>query len=162
MNILVIGSDSFIAQIFIKKYLSFYNISGISRKKTDLLNEIVLDDFEGISSTVFMDIDAVLNFAAIVHQPHLKDKTLYDKINYKLTIENAKKAKSAGVNYFLQMSTIAVYGDTEVVTVESSYNPINLYGSSKLFADQELLMMQDSSFRVAIIRSPLVYGGGLE
>lgn len=159
MKILIIGSDSFIAQKFIS--FSYGNsVRGISRTLAKSSNEVVEHDFFSLSESHFVEIDVVFNFAAIVHHPEIKDVKIYDEVNCKLTLLNAQKAKQADAKLFIQMSTIAVYGNASEISVTTPYSPQNPYGISKLKADVELLEMQDDKFKVAIIRPPLVYGGG--
>lgn len=158
-KLVIIGSDSFIAQKFIHT-LPQDKVLPISRIKTSLKNEIVINDFKNISNTHFTNCDVVVNFAAIVHRPDIKDEMIYDEVNYQLAVLNAQKAKNAGVKLFIQMSTIAVYGNTNTISIRVSNNPINSYGISKLKADEILLKLQDESFKVAIVRPPMVYGGG--
>jgi len=159
MNILIIGSDSFIAQKFIA-ISNIDKVKGISRTIAQSNNEKVIHDFFAIPDDTFSNSNVVINFAAIVHRPDIKDENLHDLVNHKLTILNAQKAKNAGVKLFIQMSTIAVYGNTSNISINTSYNPQNPYGTSKLRADKELLTMQDEHFKVAIVRPPMVYGGG--
>jgi len=159
MKLLVIGSDSFIAKNFIQHYAGKFEIKAISRAPTGISNEVVIKDLSKIPDSYFKNQSVVLNFAAIVHQTNIKDRNLYEAINYKLTVINARKAKDAGVNLFIQMSTIAVYGDAGYISLKTPYNPQTPYGISKLKADKELIKMQDKHFKVAIVRPPLVYGG---
>jgi UDP-glucose 4-epimerase len=159
MKILVIGSDSFIAQKFIAANTQ-HNILGISRTCLKSKNEILLSDLREISTNYFLETDVVINFAAIVHRPDIKNEKIFDDVNYKLAIFNAQKAKQAGVNLFIQMSTIAVYGNQSQISISSSCNPRTPYGISKLKADEELLKMQNNNFNTVIIRPPMVYGGG--
>lgn len=159
-NILILGSDSFIAQKFISQYSNNYSIAGISRVKTGIANEYVITDLTEINANVFNDVEVVFNFAAIVHRPDIKDEKIYDEVNYHLAILNAQKAKKAGVKLFIQMSTIAVYGNASDISIDTPCSPQNAYGRSKLKADNELLKMQDDIFKVAIFRLPMVYGGG--
>lgn len=155
-----IGSDSFIAQRFIAQYFDNYSIKGISRIKKGIANEYVLANFNEIDANVFKMVNIVFNFAAIVHRPDIKDEKIYDEVNHQLAILNAQKAKQSGVKLFIQMSTIAVYGTASVISIDTPCNPRNPYGRSKLRADEELLAMQDDYFKVAIVRPPIVYGGG--
>ena len=159
MNFLVIGSDSYVAQKYIN-FQKFNNLLGISRTTVSTKSEIIIHDLFSIDESYFYGRDIILNFAAIVHRPDIKDAFIYDEINYKLTTLNAQKAKNAGVKFFLQMSTIAVYGNSQNISINSSYQPQTPYGISKLKADEALLKMQDDNFKVAIIRPPMVYGGG--
>lgn len=161
MRIVVIGSDSFIA----KKYIDFVHdkgdsIIGISRLGSSSKNELFVSDLYSIPETVFQSADVIINFSAIVHRPDIKDESIYDDVNYHLTILNAQKAKKAGIGLFIQMSTIAVYGSVNTIDINTPCNPFNPYGSSKFKADEELLKLPNEYFKVAIIRSPMIYGGG--
>lgn len=159
MKILIIGGDSFIARKFVDKNM-FYSYSLVSRETTGYKNEIVLDNFFTIEDSTFKNIDVVVNFAAIVHRPKEKDEELYQRINFKLPVFLAKKAKDSDVKHFIQMSTIAVYGDASSINIDTPEAPINSFGRSKLNADLELLKMHTDNFLVSSIRSPMVYGGG--
>jgi UDP-glucose 4-epimerase len=159
MNILIIGSDSFIAKAFIQ-YNSDRFIKGISRTIISFPNEYIINDLFKIEEKYFLGVDIVINFAAIVHRPDIKDNTIYNEINYRLAVLNAQKAERAGVKMFIQMSTIGVYGDEKNININTSYNPQNPYSISKCKADEEILSMRTNSFKICIIRSPMVYGGG--
>ncbi|HEY9123188.1 MAG TPA: NAD-dependent epimerase/dehydratase family protein [Bacteroidales bacterium] len=158
MNILIIGSDSFIARHFIS-FLKDTDVKCISRTNSCSQNEKIFPDLFSIPDCEFAGRDIVYNFAAIVHRPEIKDENIYNEVNYKLAILNAQKAKKAGVRLFIQMSTIAVYGNASEISIDTPCNPQNPYGKSKLKADEGLLAMQDEKFKVAIVRPPMVYGG---
>lgn len=159
-NITIIGSDSFIASNFILTNQERFSIKLFSRIESGKIGEIIKPDLFEISQLDFNNCDYVLNFAAIVHQPGLKDNSLYEKINTKLPIHLANEAKKAGVKHFIQMSTIAIYGNTSNININTPENPVNIYGQTKLIADKNLLALQDETFKVSIIRPPMVYGGG--
>lgn len=158
-DIIIVGSDSFIATQFNNSIDSKDAVKLFSRQSSGKTNEIVKDLFS-ITLEDFKDSEVVLNFAAIVHQPKLNDEQLYKKINTELPIHLAMEAKKAGVKHFIQMSTIAVYGSVASINEKSIEQPNNLYGASKLAADNALLALQDESFEISIIRPPMVYGGG--
>ncbi len=160
MKILIIGSDSFIAQRFVSSLKDTTDVKCISRINSSSPNEKIYPDLFSIPDNEFINSEIVFNFAAIVHRPEIKDENIYDEVNCKLTILNAQKAKKAGVKLFIQMSTIAVYGNASEISIQTPSNPQNPYGISKLKADEALLAMQDENFKVAIIRPPMVYGGG--
>lgn len=114
--------------------------------------------------------DAVYHAAALVHQKKTKDDPAclgeYRKINRDLTLRLAEKAKAAGVGQFLFLSTEAVYGLTApygkelVIGANTPTAPVDNYGISKLEAEQGLQELACGSFRVAILRPPLIYGKG--
>ena len=118
----------------------------------------------------FRGYDAVLHVAGIVHQSKSKNdpnqKELYDRVNTRLAIETARKAKDEGVGQFLFMSTAGVYGltaplgKTVMVTADTPLAPRDNYGISKARAEEGLSHLADDGFRLAILRPPLVYGKG--
>ncbi len=159
-NLLIIGGDSFIAKTFIQKFSGHFNIRAISRKITGYKDELVIENFNKIPESEFYKIDAVINFAAIVHKGNKVSEKLYNEINYLLALKIANLSKSAAVSLFIQMSTIGVYGNNELISINSLENPATLYAKSKLSADKELLNLRSNTFNVIILRPPLVYGGG--
>ena len=94
----------------------------------------------------------------------LNREDLYYRVNRDLAIEVAKKAKAEGVKQFVFMSSIIVYGDSSsnrrVITRETVPTPSNDYGRSKLQAEQGITPLESDSFKVVILRSPMVYGKG--
>ena len=118
----------------------------------------------------FRGYDAVLHVAGIVHQPKTKNDpdqaSLYARVNRDLAVDTARKAKEEGVGQFLFMSTASVYGLTAsvgqmlLITKDTPLNPTDNYGISKLEAEEGLSQLADDTFRLAILRPPLVYGKG--
>ncbi|MFA6808431.1 MAG: NAD-dependent epimerase/dehydratase family protein, partial [Eubacteriales bacterium] len=109
--------------------------------------------------------EVVFHVAGIAHvssDPKMED--LYYKINRDLTIETAKKAKAEGVQQFVFMSSIIVYGDStshkRIIHRETVPTPSNFYGNSKLQAEKGIQSLQDDSFKVVILRPPMIYGKG--
>ena len=88
------------------------------------------------------------------------------KINARLPVELAQKAKEAGVRQFIFLSTMAVYGRTApfsktvTITKDTPLCPQDLYGLSKAKAEEGLLALEDNAFHVALLRPPMIYGKG--
>lgn len=115
----------------------------------------------------FSYFDVVVHVAGIAHQDTEADQeTLYYKINTELTIDIATKAKAQGVKQFIFLSSIIVYGEssqigeTKVITSETTPEPINFYGNSKLLAEKGILPLQSNDFNVVVLRPPMIYGNG--
>lgn len=113
----------------------------------------------------FSDFDVVFHVAGIAHISSKKNmEDLYYKVNRDLAVETAKKAKQDKVRQFIFMSSIIVYGNSscnkKVITKDTTPNPGNFYGDSKLQAEEGMSQLRDNHFRVVIIRSPMVYGKG--
>jgi UDP-glucose 4-epimerase len=64
------------------------------------------------------------------------------------------------------MSTVKVFGESTTNkppwNENSICNPCDAYGKSKYEAEKLLLGLQDDHFKVAVVRSPLVYGVGVK
>ena len=146
-KILLTGSNGYIGSNFTNFYKNRYLF-----EKFSLLNQ-------NIEEICFKDIDLVLHCAALVHQKIKYSYEKYYEINVNYPVKLAKLAKQNGVNQFVFISTIAVYDENlETLDEDSLLNPITHYGKSKLEAEKQLLELNDDSFKVSIIRPPMVYG----
>lgn len=152
-KVLVTGASGFIGQHFVK------NADGFDITEVDLLKQNV-DDID------FSDIDSVLHLAAYVHQMKGGDTDTYFEVNRDLAFEVAKKAKMQNVKHFVLMSTVKVYGEAtkkdQPWSEKSPCFPQDPYGKSKLEAEKLITSLVDEKFKLAIIRSPLVYGPGVK
>ncbi len=113
----------------------------------------------------FSQYDVVFHVAGIVHQKEKPEmKELYLKVNRDLPVEVAIRAKIAGVSQFIFMSTMAVYGEEGKIGQEviidnnTPVNPKTSYGVSKVEAELELVKLNDNSFKIVILRPPMIYG----
>ena len=152
-KILITGANSYIGTSF-EKYMAQWPekyqvdtvdmIDGTWREK----------DFSGY--------DTVFHVAGIAHQKEThKNADLYYKINRDLAFDTAVKAKTDGVKQFIFLSSMSVYGlETGVITKETVPTPKSNYGKSKLQAEELLNGLADETFKVAILRPPMVYGKG--
>lgn len=110
--------------------------------------------------------DSVFHVAGIAHvDPKPKMAPLYYKVNRDLAIEVAKWAKEHGVKQFIYMSSGIVYHASKslkgsVKTLETVPQPNDFYGDSKLQAEQGLRELKCDTFRVCIMRPPMIYGPG--
>jgi len=157
-KILITGANSYIGTSFerwVARYPDKYRVGTIDMRD------------EKWRKKSFSGYDVVFHVAGIAHvstNPKLKD--LYYKVNRDLAIETAKKAKEDGVKQFIFMSSIIVYGDSahinkkRVIDKNTKPQPSNFYGDSKLQAEQRILALESESFKVAILRPPMIYGKG--
>lgn len=146
-QILLTGSNGFIGTYFKDNYTNKYNIHTFSFLK---------DNFQNLE---LENTDIIIHLSALVHQMNGASKEEYEKVNIIQTLDLAKKAKEDGVNHFIFISTIAIYGiEVGVIDNASQCNPITDYGKSKLNAEQELLKLENDNFKIAILRAPIVNG----
>lgn len=110
----------------------------------------------------FSGYDCVFHVAGIAHQKETKKNArLYYEVNRDLAIETAKKAKDDGVEQFVFLSSMSVYGmDTGIISKDTVPNPRSNYGKSKWQAEQGINNIADDAFKVCILRPPMVYGKG--
>lgn len=112
----------------------------------------------------FSKYDVVFHVAGIAHvDPKPEMAPLYYKVNRDLTIEIAKHAKEKGVKQFIFMSSGIVYHASKslkanIITPETKPNPNDFYGDSKLQAEKGLVELISPSFKIAILRPPMIYG----
>lgn len=110
--------------------------------------------------------DAVFHVAGIAHvdpKPEMRD--LYYKVNCGLAIEVAKRAKEHGVKQFIYMSSGIVYKASkslkgDVKTKDTVPCPNDFYGDSKLQAENGLKELDCGTFKICILRPPMIYGAG--
>lgn len=151
-KVLITGANSYIGKSldkWLKKYPDQYYVESCSVRNNKWKN------------MNFSSFDVIFHAAGIAHvstDPSMKD--LYYKVNRDLTIEIAKKAKVDGVKQFIFMSSIIVYGNSNIISMDTIPNPTNFYGKSKLQAEEGIRALLDPNFKVAIVRSPMVYGNG--
>lgn len=106
--------------------------------------------------------DVVFHVAGIAHIKETSDnQDLYYKVNRDLAYETAQKAKEDGVEQFIFLSSMSVYGiENGVIDKNTSLKPNSAYGKSKIEAEELINKFQDDSFTVATLRPPMVYGKG--
>lgn len=153
MNFLLTGSSGFVGSRLLE----------ISKNK-GLVRSISLQNLTP-DQVNFQGIYSIIHCAGIAHRMEPTPDELYFQINRDLTIEFAKAAKTAGVKQFIFLSTIKVYGldySSSPITLNTPCQPNDAYGQSKIEAEQKLLKLEDESFKVAIIRPPLIYGPGVK
>ncbi len=153
ISLIITGYNGFVGTNFIRMS-NHINISGVNllNQKVDKIN--------------FSNINSVLHLAALVHQMKGAPEDEYFKVNRDLAFEVAKRAKEQGVKQFVLMSTAKVYGESDYKITYYNENsacmPSDPYGKSKYEAEKLISSLEDENFKVAIVRSPLVYGPGVK
>ncbi len=106
--------------------------------------------------------DVVVHVAGIAHQKETKKNAhLYYEINRDYAVKTALNARRSGVKQFIVLSSMSVYGKTTGrITKKTVPAPNSHYGKSKYQADLRFKKMQSDTFKVCILRPPMVYGKG--
>ena len=156
-KVLITGANSYIG-VSVEQYLSRW-------PENYLVDTVDMVDGSWREKD-FHGYDAVLHVAGLVHQPKTKNDpeqaNLYNKINHLLAVETARKAKDEGVGQFLFMSSASVYGlsapvgKVVMITEDTPLNPTDNYGISKKRAEEDLALLRDENFRLAVLRPPMI------
>ena len=156
-KVLITGANSYIGES-VEKWLN------------DSDNEYEIDTLDMLDPNWkeydFSKYDTVFHVAGIAHADvgNVSDevKQRYYNVNTDLTLEVANIAKEAKVKQFIFMSSMIVYSGcgTTHITKDTKPKVENFYGDSKLQADLKLQEMNDESFKVVVVRPPMIYGKG--
>lgn len=156
MKILITGAGSYVGES-VRAYLLNTAPAQFEIDAVDTMND-------AWKQADFTRYDVVFHVAGIAHvNADPKMESLYYKVNRDLTIDVARVAKAAGVKQFVFMSSQIVFHEsqslkTEVLTAETQPNPNGFYGDSKLQAEKGLHELECDSFKVCILRPPMIYG----
>ena len=161
-KVLITGAGSYIGQSFIQ-YAKKYYPDNFEIEELDMTDAAWRDKD-------FSEYDVVYHVAGIAHadvgnvSEEIKSK--YYEVNTGLAVEAAEKAKREGVKTFVFMSSMIVYGDSapygqrKVIDETTVPEPANFYGDSKLQADVAVRELADDTYKVIVLRPPMIYGKG--
>lgn len=154
-KILITGIDSYIGR----------SVEAWLNKSPDLY---LIDTIDMVSDTWkecdFSKYAVVFHVAGIAHADvgsvTEEQKQLYYKVNTDLAVEVAKRAKESGVKQFIFMSSMIVYSGCrdKIITATTRPKPLNFYGDSKWQAEQKIRKLEDETFKVVVLRPPVIYG----
>ena len=160
-KVLITGAGSYIGESF--RTYAEEHYSKLKIDVVDMINPLWRD-------VDFSQYDVVYHVAGIAHADVGKideaTKAKYYEINTDLAIEVCDKAKKEGIKEFFFMSSMIVYGDSapygKSKLVDEHTVPVaaNFYGDSKLQADVAVREFADDSFKVIVLRPPMIYGKG--
>lgn len=148
MKIAVTGASGFIGKRLLELWSSKYAVQPLSLRAVSIA-DLPLDG-----------IDCLVHLAGKAHDMKSSEEAPYFAINYELTKALADRALVQGVSHFIFVSTVKVFGDAndEEFNEQSECNPQDAYGKSKLLAEQYLQSIASDTFKVSIVRPPMVYG----
>jgi len=148
-RILITGKDSYIGTSFetwVRQWPDRYHVETIDLRENTWQEQS------------FSYFDVIYHVAAIVHVNEAAAEN-YFKVNRDLTFEVAKKARRDGVNHFIFLSTMGVYGtERGRITADTRVSPKTPYAKSKYEAERLLGDLANDAFAISILRPPLVYG----
>ncbi len=126
----------------------------------DILPECRVDiqyfgDIRQFPEEALSGVDAIVHLAGISNDPignKFEDVTL--DINYRASIDLAKKAREAGVRSFVFASSCSMYGsaDDRARTEKCALNPLTAYAKSKVYTEKDLEPLAGDNFKVTSLR----------
>ena len=161
-KVLITGAGSYIGQSFIEYAQKHYH-------DNFEIEELDLKD-ESWKEKDFSNYDIIYHVAGIAHADvgnvSEETKKKYYEVNTGLAVAVAEKAKREGVKTFIFMSSMIVYGESapygesKVIDATTIPQPANFYGDSKLQADMAVRELADDTYKVIVLRPPMIYGKG--
>ena len=148
-RVLITGAGSYIGMHIAQKLAGSFDV-----RELDVQRPFTAADFAGY--------DAVVHVAGIAHQKETAENApLYQQVNCDLAVRIAQMAKEQGAKQFVFFSSMSVYGMvTGRIMADTKPNPNTHYGRSKWEAEQQLKKLESDSFRIAVLRPPMIYGRG--
>ena len=161
-KVLITGAGSYIGESFTKYAEEKYG-DNFEIEEVDMLDGTWRE-------MDFSSYDVVYHVAGIAHADvgNVSEavKAKYYAVNTDLAVEVAEKAKRDGVKEFIFMSSMIVYGDSapygkeKIIDEHTVPAPANFYGDSKLQADVAVRSLANETFKVIVLRPPMIYGKG--
>jgi nucleoside-diphosphate-sugar epimerase len=170
MKILITGNMGYIGPAVIKQLRSSHpdatligfdiGYFGNCITSDEILPECRVDlqyfaDMRRFPKEILNGVDVIVHLAAISNDPigdRFEEVTL--DINYRASINLAKKAKETGVKAFVFAASCSMYGsaDDQTRTEKSELNPLTAYAKSKVFTERELEPLASKPFKITSLR----------
>jgi len=171
MKVLVTGSEGYIGSVLVQVLQSSgHEVVGLdtcfmsNRSFLESKNDyrLIKADIRDVDAAELEGFDAICHLAALSNDP-AGDliETVTEEINFRGSIELAKKSKKVGVGRFLYSSSCSIYGagdTTSFLTEEAIFNPVSAYARSKVDSEEHLSMLADDDFSPIFMRNATAYG----
>jgi len=170
MKILVTGNMGYVGPLVLRRLRASYSdaeivgydagyfahcLTGAARFPESRADAQYFGDIRSIASDLLRGVDAVVHLCAISNDPMgaaFEEVTL--DINYRASVDLAKKAKQAGVKKFVFASSCSVYGFAEggPRQEEDAVNPLTAYAKSKVATEKDLAALASDAFTATCLR----------
>lgn len=174
MNILVTGGAGYLGSVLIPKLLArghrvrvldlgYFGLGHLRALKPAV--ELIREDLRTLVAqpaelhALLQDIDCVIHLAAVSNDPSAElNPELTEEVNFRATEKIADAARALGIK-FIFSSSCSVYGAGEGELDEEGWvNPLTVYASSKIKAEQSLKEMARPNWSPVILRNGTLFG----
>ncbi len=118
-------------------------------------------DVRDVGSEHLASFDAIIHLAAISNDPvgDLNPEWTRE-VNLGGSVGLARAAQAAGVGRFLFSSSCSLYGAAgqDFLDESAEFNPVTVYGESKVMAEQEIRKLSSARFSPVFLRNATAYG----
>jgi nucleoside-diphosphate-sugar epimerase len=171
MRVLLTGSDGYIG-IRMGHYLleRGHDLTGVDSgfhrvgwlyNSDERRPSIITRDIRNLTERDLDGFEALVHLAELSNDPvgALNQQVTYE-INHTGTVQLAEKAKRAGVQRFVHMSSCSVYGasGTHASTEEDPTEPLTAYARCKVLVERDVGWMADDRFSPTFLRNSTAYG----
>lgn len=169
-RILVTGGAGYIGSVLTEMLLSrgyavtvldrFFFGDTLAHLKDDHRLRLVRDDVRTCAGTMFDDIDAVCDLAALSNDPAGElDPRKTMEINFEGRARVCRLARRAGVKRYVLASSCSIYGfQDHIVDETSTVNPLTTYAHANTRAEEAALGEGSGRYCVTALRQATVYG----
>jgi nucleoside-diphosphate-sugar epimerase len=171
MNILVTGTDGYIGALLAPFLVArghevvgldtgFYREGWIDPRVEPFPTQL-RKDTRHVTHEDLVGFDAVVHLAELSNDPlGQHNPALTYNINYRASVELARKCKAAGVARFVYSSSCSVYGagGNDTKTEESATDPQTTYAACKVLVERDVAALVDQSFVPTFLRNATAFG----
>jgi nucleoside-diphosphate-sugar epimerase len=171
MKVLVTGHHGYIGSVVAPMlHEAGHDVTGLDTffyEGCDLLDDAfdfptLRVDIRDVTTNMLEGCEGIVHLAALSNDPLGElDEDLTREINFRGTVELARKAKEAGVRRFVLASSCSMYGASgtdELMTEEAPLRPLSAYAESKVRAEEALSELADGDFAPTFMRNATAYG----
>jgi nucleoside-diphosphate-sugar epimerase len=168
LKILVVGGGGYIGSLLVTELIKskfqvrcfdrFSSSDTLSKLKSNRDLEIIVGEIQNINPKNFLDVDTVIDLAALTKNLNGKEKEVI-QINKNARKQIIEISKKNGISQYIRISSSNVYaGSTIENNEEQITNPKTLYAKINLELDKYAISLSEGKFGVTVLRLASIFG----